>query len=421
VTEVNADAWVSSRHQPMGFPEFILVIASIMALNPLAMDMMLPALSDIASTFHIVSANKPQEVLSAFLIGFGIGQFIMGPLSDRFGRRPVLIDGMALYCVGSVLAIMASSFEMFLLARVLQGLGTSATRVIATSIVRDCYAGRRMASVVSLAMMIYIAVPVVAPSLGEALMLVTQWHGIFVVLMLYGVLALAWSAARMPETLAVSEQKSLAVRDVLGAFRQTVTNRQTLGYALAAGGVQGALFAYVFSSQQVFTQIYGLGRYFPLAFAAAAIGVAIAGFLNARIVGRVGMRIISHGALVGFVAVAGTLLLAVKLQALPLALFVALASLMMFAFGLMFANFTSLAMEPQGHIAGTASSLYGSITTLLGIGIGTTIGQGYDGTLLPFATGFFLCTLASLAVVLITEKGRLFKPHARAADGRPLP
>jgi DHA1 family bicyclomycin/chloramphenicol resistance-like MFS transporter len=272
-----------------------------------------------------------------------------------------------------------------------------------------------------LAMMIYIAVPVVAPSLGEALMLVTQWHGIFVVLMLYGVLALAWSAARMPETLAVSEQKPLAVRDVLGAFRQTVTNRQTLGYALAAGGVQGALFAYVFSSQQVFTQIYGLGRYFPLAFAAAAIGVAIAGFLNARIVGRVGMRIISHGALVGFVAVAGTLLLAVKLQALPLALFVALASLMMFAFGLMFANFTSLAMEPQGHIAGTASSLYGSITTLLGIGIGTTIGQGYDGTLLPFATGFFLCTLASLAVVLITEKGRLFKPHARAADGRPLP
>jgi DHA1 family bicyclomycin/chloramphenicol resistance-like MFS transporter len=420
VTDVNADAWVSSRHQPMGFPEFVLAIASIMALNPLAMDMMLPALPDIASTFHIVSANKPQEVLSAFLIGFGIGQFIMGPLSDRFGRRPVLIDGMALYCVGSVLAIMAPSFEMFLLARVLQGLGTSATRVIATSIVRDCYAGRRMASVVSLAMMIYIAVPVIAPSLGEALMLVTQWRGIFVVLMLYGVLALVWSAARMPETLAVSEQKSLAARDVLRAFRQTVTNRQTLGYALAAGGVQGALFAYVFSSQQIFTQIYGLGRYFPLAFATAAIGTAIAGFLNARIVGRIGMRVISHGALVGFVAVAGSLLLAAKLHALPLVLFVALASLMMFAFGLMFANFTSLAMEPQGEIAGTASSLYGSITTLLGIGIGTTIGQSYDGTLLPFATGFFLCTLASLTVVLITEKGRLFRPHARAADGRDL-
>src|ERR1700688_4947175 len=379
----------------MGFPEFVIVIASIMALNPLAMDMMLP-------------------VLSTFLLGFGVGQFVMGPLSDRFGRRPVLLGGMILYVVASLLAIAAPSFETILLARALQGLGTSATRVIATSVVRDCYAGRRMASVMSLAMMVFIAVPVVAPSFGQAVMLVTQWRGIFVVLMLYGVLALIWSALRMPETLPVSERRSLAIRDVFGAFRQTLTNRQTLGYALAAGGVQGSLFAFVFSSQQVFTEIYGLGHYFPLAFAAVAIGIAIAGFLNARFVGRIGMRVISHGALVGFVVVAGILLLAAKMQTLPLALFVVLAALMMFAFGLMFANFTSLAMEPQGHIAGTASSLYGSITTLLGIGIGTTIGQDYDGTLLPFATGFFLCTLASLAVVLVVEKGRLFKPHGAA-------
>jgi len=409
LTDINADTFVSSSHRPMGFPEFVLVIASIMALNPLAMDMMLPALPNIASAFHITIANRPQAILSTFLIGFGVGQFIMGPLSDRFGRRPVLIDGMALYCIASVLAVTASSFEMLLLARVLQGIGTSATRVIATSIVRDCYAGRRMASVMSLAMMVFIAVPVIAPSIGQAVMLLTQWRGIFIVLMLYGVLALIWSALRMPETLPVSERKSLAIRDVLGAFRQTVTNRQTLGYALAAGGVQGSLFAFVFTSQQVFTEIFGLGPYFPLAFAAVAIGIAIAGFLNARFVGRIGMRVISHGALVGFVAVAGILFVAVKMHMLPLPLYLALASLMMFGFGLMFANFTSLAMEPQGHIAGTASSLYGSITTLLGIGIGTTIGQDYDGTLLPFATGFFLCALASLAVVLVTEKGRLFK------------
>jgi DHA1 family bicyclomycin/chloramphenicol resistance-like MFS transporter len=413
VIDMNANAWVSSTHRPMGFPEFVVVIASIMALNPLAMDMMLPALPDIASAFHITTANQPQEVLSAFLIGFGVGQFIMGPLSDRFGRRPVLIDGMALYCIASLLAIMASSFETLLLARVLQGLGTSATRVIATSIVRDCYAGRRMASVMSLAMMVFIAVPVIAPSLGQAIMLLTQWRGIFIVLMLYGVLALIWSAVRMPETLPAAERKSLAFRDVLGAFRQTVTNRQTLGYALAAGSVQGSLFAFVFSSQQAFTEIYRLGHYFPLAFAAVAIGVAVAGFLNARFVGRVGMRIISHGALIGFVAVAGMMLMAAKTQTLSLPLFMALTALMMFAFGLMFANFTSLAMEPQGHIAGTASSLYGSITTLLGIGIGTTIGQDYDGTLLPFATGFFLCALASLAIVLVVEKGRLFKPQLR--------
>lgn len=395
----------------MGFPEFVVVIASIMALNPLAMDMMLPALPDIASAFHITVANRPQMVLSTFLIGFGVGQFVMGPLSDRFGRRPVLLGGMTLYCIASVLAIAAPSFETLLLARALQGLGTSATRVIATSIVRDCYAGRRMASVMSLAMMVFIAVPVVAPSFGQAVLLLTQWRGIFIVLMLYGAAAVIWSALRMPETLPLSQRRSLAVREVLGAFRQTVTNRQTLGYALAAGGVMGSLFAYVFTAQQVFTEIYHLGHYFPIAFAAIAIGTAIAGFLNSKFVGRLGMRVISHGALVAFAAVAGAMLVAEELHMLPLPLFMALSALMMFSFGLMIANFTALAMEPQGHIAGTASSLYGSITTLLGIAIGMTIGQDFDGTLLPFATGFFLCTLAALGVVLVVEKGRLFRPH----------
>src|SRR5215469_15485260 len=221
----------------MGFPEFVVVIASIMALNPLAMDMMLPALPNIRDAFAIADPNHPQLVLSTFLLGFGIGQFVMGPLSDRFGRRAVLIDGMAVYCLASVLAVAASSFEMLLLARVLQGLGTSATRVIATSIVRDCYAGRRMASVMSLAMMVFIAVPVVAPSFGQAVLLLAQWRGIFVVLMLYGLIALFWSALHMSETLPVEMRKSLALRDVLSAFRQTITNRQTIGYALACGGV----------------------------------------------------------------------------------------------------------------------------------------------------------------------------------------
>ena len=414
MSEINANTWVTSGHRPMGFPEFVVVIASIMALNPLAMDMMLPALPNIAAAFDISVANRPQMVLSIFLVGFGVGQFVMGPLSDRFGRRPVLIGGMAVYCIASVLAIAAPSFETLLLARALQGLGTSATRVIATSIVRDCYAGRRMASVMSLAMMVFIAVPVVAPSFGQAVLLLTQWRGIFIVLMVYGVVALIWSALRMPETLPMAKRRSLAIGEVFDAFRQTVTNRQTLGYALTAGGVLGSLFAFVFSSQQIFTEIYQLGHYFPVAFAGIAIGTAIAGFVNSRFVDRLGMRVISHGALLGYVAIAAIMLAAAKLQMLPLPLFMALSALMMFAFGLMIANFTALAMEPQGHIAGTASSLYGSITTLLGIGIGTTIGQDYDGTLLPFATGFFLCTLAALGVVLVVEKGRLFKAHPAA-------
>ncbi|WP_246664200.1 multidrug effflux MFS transporter [Tardiphaga sp. P9-11] len=413
MTDINADAplAVSSTHSPMKFGEFVVVIASIMALNPMAMDIMLPALPHLGAAFKIPDANRLQTVLSVFLLGFGVAQFAIGPLSDRFGRRPILLGGMAVYCVASLLAVIAPSFELLLLARLMQGLGTAATRVIAVTIVRDCYAGRRMAGVVSLAMMVFIAVPVIAPSFGQAVMLLTEWRGIFVVLMLYGVLALIWSAVRMPETLAVADRRSIAIRDVFLAYRQTVTNRQTLGYALAAGGLQGSLFAFVFTSQQVFTEIYHLGHYFPLAFAAIALGVAIAGFANARFVNRLGMRAISHGALLGYVAVGGTMLVAAKAGSVPLPLFMALSALMMFSFGLMFANFTALAMEPQGHIAGTASSLYGTLTTLLGIGVGYVIGQHYDGTLLPFATGLFLCTLAALAVILVVEKGRLFKSH----------
>src|ERR1700761_6279253 len=280
LADTNADALEVVRHRPMGFTEFVIVIATIMSLNPLAMDMMLPALPEIGSAFHIADANRMQMVLSAFLIGFGVAQFAIGPLSDSFGRRPVLIGGMVLYGIASVLAIAAPSFETLLLARALEGLGTAATRVIATSVVRDCYAGRRMASVMSLAMMVFIAVPVIAPSLGQAVMLLTHWRGIFVVLMLYGMVALGWSAWRLPETLLPSERKPLAFRSVLAAYRQTLTNRQTLGYALAGGGVMGCLMAFVFTAQQVFTGIYQLGRAFPLAFAGAAVGVAIAGFLN---------------------------------------------------------------------------------------------------------------------------------------------
>jgi len=196
------------------------------------------------------------------------------------------------------------------------------------------------------------------------------------------------------------------IRRFIAASRQSARSGQRLRRAAL-----GSIFAFVFSAQQIFTDIYQLGHYFPIAFAAIAIGTAIAGFANSRFVDRLGMRVISHGALLGYVTVSGIMLAAAKLQMLPLPLFLALSALMMFAFGLMISNFTALAMEPQGRIAGTASSLYGSITTLLGIAVGSTIGQNYDGTLLPFATGFFLCTLASLGVVLVVEKGRLFRPH----------
>lgn len=415
MTDTSANAWVSSTHRPMGFREFVVIVAAIMALNPLAMDLMLPALPDVGSAFHLVGANRVQAVLSVFLTGFGIGQFVIGPLSDRFGRRPILLGGLVVYGIASLLAIIAPSFETLLLARALQGLGSAAARVIATTIVRDCYSGRRMASVMSLAMMIFISVPVIAPSIGQAIMLLAQWRGVFIALLIYGVLTLAWIAIRLPETLPVSERKSLAIGEVTKNFIQAITNRQTIGYALAAGSVQGLLFGYVLCSQQIFTGIYRLGHYFPLAFAAIAIGVALAGFVNSRIVGRHGMRKISHIALVGQLAVSLIMLAAALAGWLSLPLFMILSTANLFAFGLIFSNFAALAMEPQGHIAGTASSLFGSVTTLIGILIGYAIGQYYDGTLVPLAIGALLSSILALVVVMTVEKGRLFTSHKQAA------
>jgi DHA1 family bicyclomycin/chloramphenicol resistance-like MFS transporter len=400
----------------MGFYEFVVLIAAIMALNPLAMDMMLPALPEIGAAFRVENHNHLQTVLSSFLIGFGVGQFFIGPLSDRYGRRPVLIGGMIVYGIASALTLIAPSFETLLLARALQGLSTAATRVIATSVVRDCYVGRRMASVMSLAQMIFISVPVLAPSLGQAVMFAShEWHSVFVVLLLFGVVILGWTALRLPETLDDGKRKSLAVRDVLGYFRETLTNRQTLGYALAAGCLMGTMFAYVFSAQQVFTEVYRLGSMFPIVFAAIALGVAFAGFLNAKIVGKLGMRVISHAALIGFMGASLTMMIAAQFDVLVLPLYMLLATITMFTFGLMISNFTALAMEPLGHIAGTASSLYGSITTLIGIVLGSVIGQAYNGTMLPLTTGFFVCTLIALAVVLVTERGKMFRPSKQPA------
>lgn len=415
MTDSNANARVAATHRPMGFPEFVVIVGAIMALNPLAMDLMLPALPDVGAAFRIDNPNRVQTVLSVFLTGFGLGQFAMGPLSDRYGRRPILLGGLIVYGIASVLALIAPSFETLLLARALQGLGTSATRIIATSIVRDCYTGHRMASVMSLAMMIFIAVPVIAPSLGQAIMLAAEWHGIFVALLIYGVAMLVWIVLRLPETLPPDRRRSLAVRELARNYLHTLTTRQTLGYAFGAGGVQGILFGYVFSSQQIFTEIYGLGRLFPLAFAAVAIGIAVAGFLNSRIVGRFGMRVISHGALIAQVVIAVVLLGFALADRLPLWLFMTLAAASLFAFGLIFSNFSALAMEPQGHIAGTASSLFGSVTTLFGIAIGYAIGQAYNGTLVPFALGNLLGTILALIIVLAVEKGRLFRPHNRLA------
>jgi MFS transporter, DHA1 family, multidrug resistance protein len=398
----------SPAHAPMGFVEFVGMVAGLMALNALAVDVMLPALQEIGAALDVADENDRQGVLSVYLLGFGAGQLFIGSVSDRFGRRSVLFWGLALYVVAAVACTVAPSFEALLAARALQGVASAAPRVITTSVVRDCYDGRQMARVMSLAMTVFIAVPVLAPSIGQAVILFAPWRAIFALLTFYGLLMLLWTALRLPETLPSNRRRPIAPGAVAAAFRDILATPQTLGYALAGGMMFGAMFGFLLSAQQVFTQIFALGPSFPLAFAAVALMMSLSSFLNARLVGRLGMRFISHGAVVAFTGLSAIMALMARLDLLSFAPFMALLAGVMFLVGLIFSNFNALAMEPQGHVAGTASSLIGSVTTLIAAASGTVVGQAYDGTLMPLSASYLLFGLASLAIIAVTERGRLF-------------
>lgn len=405
--QTEAADYVSPRHQPMSFGEFVILIATVMALTSLATSMMLAVLTEIGKTFS-VDVTRTQSVLTAFFIGFSIGQFVVGPVADRFGRRAVLLGGLALYLVASVLCVVSPSFETLLIARFLQGLGAAAPRVVTISVIRDCYSGRRMASVMSLAMTALMVIPVLAPTLGQIIVLVAPWRWIFVFLTLYGVVAMAWMYLRLPETLAPENKRSLQPLAILDAVRQALTTRRTLGYMLATGIAQGLLLATLYSAPQVMGELLGMGHYFTVAFGVAAAAMSFGQFMNSRLVGRLGMRLLSHGAVL-----VGTLL-SVALLLLAHADMVGIVSYTFFmcAINALFmaagSNFNAMAMEPQGRIAGTASSLFGSVTTMMQATIAHTIGQLYDGTMLPLAAGMVGCGILVIVIAAITERGKLF-------------
>jgi DHA1 family bicyclomycin/chloramphenicol resistance-like MFS transporter len=287
----------------MGFPQFVALVAALMATNALAVDAMLPALPAIGESLSIANPNDRQWIVTAYLLGFGCAQLIYGTLADRYGRRPILLLGFAIYVVASLGAAFATSFSVMMAARIVQGIGAAATRVLAVSVVRDCYSGRQMARVMSLAFIVFLAVPIIAPSLGQLIVLVAPWRWIFLVLAIFGVSVGAWTFVKLPETLHLEDRLPIAFASVWGALRFILTTRVSMGYMLAMTLVMGALFGFINSAQQVMSEVLGAGPYFTLVFAMIAVFMALASLLNARIVGRLGSRRVSHAALIGFILV----------------------------------------------------------------------------------------------------------------------
>ena len=403
-----------SPHPGMGFGQFVALIAAMMAINALAIDSMLPALPHIGEALGVRDPNARQWVITAYLLGFGLAQLAYGSLADRYGRKPVLMAGLTLYTVFAALCAFSTSFETLLIARFLTGLGAASTRVLSVSIVRDCYSGRQMARVMSLAFIVFLATPIIAPSLGQGIMLFASWRWIFGVLSIFALIVMAWAAIKLPETQHPEDRIPISVAGVSAAFKTALTDRVAMGYTVASTLVLAGLFGFLNSSQQVFSEVLGAGDIFPLIFAAIAGTMALSSLLNSRIVGRLGMRRVSHWAVIGFVAFAGAHAVIAMAGHETLATFALMQAGMMFCFGLTMSNFGAIAMEPLGHLAGAAASVQGFITTIGGALFGFLIGQLYNGTTVPLTLGYTGFGLAGLLVVLLTEKGKLFQAGAGA-------
>ena len=382
-------------------------MAGLMALNALAIDAMIPALPAMGGDLGVLEDNRRQLVVSLYVLGFGTTQLIYGPLSDRYGRKPVLLASLALYIGFGLLCAAAASFTLLLAARMAQGAAAASTRVLVVSIVRDRYEGEQMARLMSLVFLVFLLMPVLAPSFGQLTLLVAPWRAIFFGLALFGAIMLVWALVRLPETLHPEYRRPLSVAAIWDGARQTLTNRQSLGYTLAFTTMMGALMGYINSIQQIVFDVFGRPELIAATFAAVAAPIAATSYANSRLVERFGTRRLAHLGGVGFLALA-LLHLALALAGEGLWLFIAMLGLTLACFGLASSNFGALAMQPLGHVAGTASSVQGTIGTLGGAMLGLAIGQSFDGTVVPLAAGFAILGALALLILLGTERGRLF-------------
>ena len=394
---------------PMPQWELVIMVAALMSLNALAIDIMLPALSNISEHYGLVRDNDQQLVIFAYIAGFGAPQLVFGPISDRYGRKGLLSICLIGYAIAGVACIMTNSFTTLLIARFTQGIFASGVRVIAVSIVRDLLAGRAMARIMSLVMTVFMVVPILAPTIGAGVMLIAPWQWTFGLLSVAAVLNLLWIQVRLPETLATDARQPLSVRQSASAYWQVVRTRITFGYMCASGVIFGALFAFVAASEQIFTDVFGQHETFALWFAGVAGSLAVSNFMNSRMVERFGMRRISHTVLVLFIALAVINVITLYTVGEHLWLFYPLFCLTFGCFGMLGANFTALAMEPQGKIAGTASAAYGFASTTVASMFGYLVAGQFDGSVAPFMWGFVVLGVSSLTIVFFTEGGKLFQ------------
>ena len=391
-----------------GTREMTVMLAGLMALNAFAIDSMIPALADIGKSLHVAHENDQQLVVIAYFLGFASTQLVWGPLADRFGRKPVLGIGVVLYGAFALLCAFAGSFPLLIAGRVAMGASAAVTRVLVVAMVRDLFEAEAMARVMSLVFMTFMLVPVLAPNIGQLILLVASWRAIFVVIAVYALIMLVWSSLRLPETLHPEFRRPLNWRGTFGAIAETMREPLSRGYTLATTISFAGLVAYISSIQQIVFDAFHAGRFIGLVFASIAAPMALASWLNSRVVGRFGLRRVGHSAALAFVAVTGihAAVALAGLESLPL--FIVFQAVTMACFAFTSSNLGTLAMEHMAPIAGTASSVQGVVGTVGAAAIGFLIGQQFDGTATPFVVGTAVCAAGGFLLIVLTEPKRLF-------------
>ncbi|AWW75722.1 Bcr/CflA subfamily drug resistance transporter [Erythrobacter sp. KY5] len=400
---------LSAPTKRLGETEMIWMMALLMALQAFGIDAILPALDELAVSLS-VEGNDRQFVVGVYLLAAGIGALIPGALADRFGRRPILLGSIAVYILLSIASALVTTYEALIAVRAAQGFFGAGIVALPPAIIRDRVGGDKMARMMSLIFVIFLMVPAIAPSIGEVILLVGDWRMIFGAMALQGLIIGAWVYFRLPESLTEENRQEIRPRVIGGNMLRAVSMPSIIGYVIGSSLVFGALFGFINSSQQLISESFGAPDLFPIIFGICAGSMAFASWSNSRIVERFGARRVSHTALITFIFVASLQVYFAFQPDETLWQFVPLMAVNMMLLGFIGSNFGSIAMNPFFDIAGAASSVHGFIRLTVAALLGAAVGYAYDGTPQPLALSLLAAGLACLALVLFSEKGKLFGP-----------